>query len=248
VLARAVAQERRVEQEIGRAEERLSQLIAAEVEERARELEHTLARARADSISLLAEEERRIAENHRALVAEREHASGVKLVATLAETQQKIEQRLAEWRQDLEHTLTRLQQEVGRVGERQKELIAESEARIAVDAERIAAESEEQREAVARLREELERTTRAALASAGAELESHAQERRRAVEELADRLRRREHSVREHIEREEAEAAARIQSGFADVERRQVEALERGVERATTRLAEAAVLQFADDV
>jgi hypothetical protein len=248
VLSRAVARERRVEQEILRAEQRLAQLVQQETEARERELELALARARADSVSLLQEEERRIAENHRSLVAEREHASAVKLVATLAETQQKVEQRLGEWRQDLDRTLARLQGEVGRVGERQKELIAEAEARIAIDAERIAAESEEQRATIARLREETERTTREALSAAAAEIESHSQVRRRALDELGERLRRRETSLLEHIERDEAEAVARIQVGFAEVERRQVEALERGVERASGRLSEAAVQMFGDEV
>jgi hypothetical protein len=248
VLLRAVARERRVEQEIARAEQRLAEQIDSEAAERALELERTLARARADSVSLLQEEERRIAENHRGLVAEREHASGVKLVAALAETQQKVEQRLTEWRQDLDRTMTRLQQELARVGDRQRELIGEAEARIGVDAERIAAESEEQRAAILRLREDLERTTRDALVSAAAELESHSQERRRALEELAERLRRRERSIAEHIEREEAEAVQRIQVGFADIERRQVEALERAVERSSTRFAEATSQLFADEI
>jgi hypothetical protein len=199
-------------------------------------------------VSLLQEEERRIAENHRGLVAEREHASGVKLVAALAETQQKVEQRLVEWREDLDRTMTRLQQELSRVGERQRELIGEAEARIAIDAERIAAESDEQRAAIARLREDTERTTRDALASAAAELEGHSQERRRALDELAERLRRREHSIAEHIEREEADAVQRIQSGFAEVERRQVEALERAVERSSRGFADATAQLFADEI
>jgi hypothetical protein len=248
VLLRAVTRERRVEDQIARAEERLDEVVRRAAESRARELELTLARARADSVSLLQEEERRIAESHRELVAEREHASAVKLVAALAETQQKVEQRLGEWRQDLDRTLARLQDEVSRVGERQKELIAEAEARIAVDADRIAVESDDQRAALARLREEIERTTREALAAAAAELESHSQERRRAIDEIAERLRRRETSLLEHVEREEAEAIGRIQIGFAEVERRQVEALERSVERTATRLSEAAVQMFGDEV
>jgi hypothetical protein len=248
VLSRAVARERRVEQEIQRAELRLAELIHGEAEERARELERTLARARADSVSLLQDEERRIAESHRSLVAEREHASGVKLVAALAETQQKVEQRLVEWRQDLDRTIARLQQELARVGDRQRELIGEAEARIGIDAERITAESDEQRAAIARLREDLERTTRDALAAAASELESHALERRRVLEELADRLRRRELTIAEHIEREEADALQRIQTGFAEVERRQVEALERSVERSSARFAEATSQLFADEI
>ncbi len=54
--------------------------------------------------------------------------------------------------------------------------------------------------------------------------------------------------MREAIEREEGEALQRIQSTFADVERRLVDRLERVVERTTQQHAEAAALQFADTI
>ena len=56
-------------------------------------------------------------------------------------------------------------------------------------------------------------------------------ERRRALQEVADRLRRRERDLRERIDHEETEAVQRIQVRFEDVERRQVEQLQRAVER-----------------
>src|SRR2546421_220014 len=62
---------RRVDEQLVRAQARLSSQIAREVDERNAELERTLARARADSISLLAEQERRIAEERRSSALER---------------------------------------------------------------------------------------------------------------------------------------------------------------------------------
>ena len=50
------------------------------------------------------------------------------------------------------------------------------------------------------------------------------------------------------IEREEADATRRIQAGFADVERRQLEQLERILARATSSYSDAATQQFADTV
>ena len=110
---------------------------------------------------------------------------------------------------------------------RQKQLIAEAEARIAADAERLEAESEQQRAALVRLREEIDARDAGAVAAGTAELETL---RGRAAPRAARAqraLRRRERELRELIEREETDAMQRIQAGFADVERRQVEQLER---------------------
>ena len=63
------------------------------------------------------------------------------------------------------------------------------------------------------------------------ELESHERDRRRALHEVADRLRQRERELRERVAAEEAEAIQRIQAGFADIERRQLDQLKRVVER-----------------
>ena len=65
-----------------------------------------------------------------------------------------------------------------------------------------------------------------------AELEAHAAEGRRAAEEMRQRLKARDRRLIERIEREELDVAKRIQGRFADVERRQLETLE----RQTTRL------------
>src|SRR5919108_144127 len=49
---------------------------------------------------------------------------------------------------------------------------------------------------------------------------------------------------RKRVEREETDVVKRIQARFADIERRQVENLERATGQAAGRFAEAAALQF----
>ena len=61
-------------------------------------------------------------------------------------------------------------------------------------------------------------------------------------------MRRRERTLAEQIEREETEAMRRMHASFADVERRQIEQLERIIGRATTSYSEAAGQQFADAI
>jgi uncharacterized phage infection (PIP) family protein YhgE len=238
----------RVDEQLARAQSRLHSLVAREAEERAAELERVLARARADSASLLTEQERRIAEDRRAAAAERSQASVDELGEALTKTQQQIEARFNAWNDDLERAQNAVVDQLAQLAQRQKQLISEAEARIAADAERLEAESEQQRAGLVRLRDDLARATQEAVTTGGSELDSFAAERRRALHELNERMRRRERQMSELIEREETEAMRRIQAGFAEVERKQIEQLDRILQRATTSYSDAAAQQFADTV
>jgi hypothetical protein len=239
---------RRTDEQLARAQGRLNSLIAKEAEERGAELERTLVRARADSASLLAEQERRIAEERRAAAAERTRTSGDELGEALTAAQQQVEARLAAWGDDLERAQRGVADQLTQLAQRQKQLISEAEARIAVDAERLEGESEQQRAGLVRVREEIARATQEVGEAGTAELEGYASERRRALHELNERIRKREREMLELIEREETDATRRIQASFADVERRQLEHLERILARATTSYSDAATQQFADTV
>ena len=207
VLARALQRSSRIDAELEHAQARLREFVTREAEDRAAELERILARARADSISLLAEQERRIAEERRRVVVERETAAGAELMAAVARTQQQVEQRLQDWTRDLERAAEAIRTRLIELGQRQRQLTAEAEARLGADADRLQAESEEQREALVRLRGELQQAMEQAVAVARNELDVHAADRRRALQELGERLRRREREVAETIERGEADRA-----------------------------------------
>ena len=247
-LVRALARGRRLDTELTRAEKQLRDLVAAETAKTAEELERALARSRAEAISQLAEEERRVAEERRRELGEREQQAGAAFSATLAEVERRVESRVAGWTDDLERAQLNLGTQLERLFEKQKQLLHDAEARIAADAERLTSSTEEERAAIVRLREELGKAAEQVVAGSTAELESHAAERRRALHELSERLRRRERELSERIEREESEAVQRIHSGFADLERRALDQLERSNERAWQRFSEAAALQFADAV
>jgi hypothetical protein len=233
-----------VEAELERARDELTRVIREESQTRAAEIQRMLARERADSLSRLQEEERRIAEERRRAVAEQERDAVARLTAGLAETQQRIEQRLASWADDLERTKQSLTAELGKLKQSQQAVVAEAEARIHADRDKIDEAGELQAAAFAKLREELERLAESAVATVGAELETHAAQGRRSVHEMNDRLRARDRRIVERIEREEADVVKRIQARFADLERRQLESLQRTTDQAASRFAEAAALQF----
>ncbi len=243
-LRHALIQGEQIEAHLVEAQESLNALVTQEAADRAAELERTLARARADSMSLLVEEERKLAEDHRREFAERERAAAASLTEGLTATQAQVEQRLAGWAQDLDRAADATKLRIAELAQRQKQLVSEAELRLAADADRLAAESEELRAGVQRLRVELDKALEEALAGARTELESQAAERRRSLQELDERMRRRERELLERIEREEAEAAQRIRAGFEDVQRRQLEQLQRVVERATATYSDDAAQQF----
>lgn len=243
-LRKGTERARNVDRAVAEARTRLDELVAAEVELRAVELERMLSRARADSLSALAEEERRIAADRRAVVVEREREAGARLAEALAAVQRQVEQRIRDWRDDLDRTQATLSAQVTRLGERQRELVTKLDARLAAEGQRLAAASDEQRAEVARLRSQLEQAVSQSVEAVTGELDAHAAERRRALREVGETLAKREQAMGERISREESEASGRIQAAFADIERRQVEKLQRVVDRASERFAEAASVQF----
>ena len=247
-VRRGIHHARRVEREITRAEARLAAQVGQGADERAAELDRVLARARAESLSIIANEERRIVESRRDAIAEHERATSRELSDALAETQRRVEQRLAAWTEDLERAQVNLHEQLQRLAARQRRLIEDAQERLASDAERLESESEGQREALVKLREEVAGATQRSIELARAELETHSVERRQALTELTERIRTRERELREALEREQSEALQSIQSMFTDVERRLVERLERVVERTTAQHVDAAAMQFSEAI
>jgi hypothetical protein len=244
LLKRARARARTLEREIERGKTRFDEVVAQEAEIRAVELEQALAFARAQALSVLAAEERRITEERRRDVAEREREATTKLTAALAEAQRSVEQRFADWGSDLIQLQQSLAGELERIGQRQQQLTAGVEAKIADEAERLQAALDEHRALIGKVREDLERATQEVARAADAVLETHAAERRRALHEVAERLRRRERELQEQIDHEQAEATQRVATQLQDVERRQLEQVRRAVARDGQHAAEAASQQF----
>ena len=227
-----------------RRQGRLQALVAEETASSAEELKTQLARMRADSLSILAKEERKIADERRRELAERERAAGEELADALAIDDTPRRRAAARVDGRPRPRATEPRDAPARLEQRQKQLIADAEARIEAEASELVSTSDEQRASVLRLREELERSAQSAVSEALEELEAHTAERRRVIEEIADRLRRREQALMEQVERGETEAASRIEMSFADIERRQVEQLQRVIAREAERYAEAAGVQF----
>ncbi len=213
---------------------------AAHVEE----IRRTLARERADTMSQLAAEERRLGEERRSIVAERERRVSEGLSDTLADVERRLDERLQGVSDDLDRAERHLEAQLARLTQRQQQAIADVEARIEREAAELGTTSDEQRRAVVQLREELERAAASAVTEALDELEAHTIERRRSVEEITERLRIREAAIAEGIEQAETDARARLELTLIEFERRQTERLERVTEREIERHAQLAATAF----
>ena len=248
ILRRLVQQGRDVDASLAAARDELDALVRRETENRAAELERTLTLARAQSLSRLVEEERRMAEERRVAVNERERQANAELGETLTKIQARIGARLGEWTADLQRSDQELSAQIASLRQRQEQLLAQAAARLGVETERLETVSEEQQDRLAALAAQFERVARETAESAHSAIDTHESERRRALQEVAERLRERERELRERIGAEEAEAIQRIQAGFADVERRQIDQLKRIVERTSSSFSEALTRQFGEEI
>lgn len=232
------------DEELERAKARFDEIVGHEIEQRAADLERTLALSRSESLSALLDEERRITEERRRDVAERERDASAKLAEALNGAQRRVEERLAGWGTDLEQLQESLAGELARIGQRLTLLTADAEGKLVEEADRLQGFVDEHRALIGKLRDDLERAAQEVARAAATDLEQHAADRRRALHEVADRMRRRERDIQEQIERELGEAVERIGTQLSDVEHRQLEQVRRVVSREATRYAEAAAQQI----
>jgi hypothetical protein len=145
VLRKVRAHNRMLEREIESGKVAFDEIVAAEVAQRSEELERTMARLRADALSGLAEEERRIADDRRRDVAERERDATARLMEQLVLAQAGVEERLTDWASDVEKLQAGLADDLRRIEARQQQAMAELEAKIGNDEDRLQGRARGQR-------------------------------------------------------------------------------------------------------
>jgi len=243
-LRRSRARRDDVAQQIAIARTAVRKAVEEETEAQVAEIRRVHARERAESASALAEEERRLSDERRAVFLDRERKAGDELSDLLARSERRLEERLRGFSDDLERAQRHLETQLARLQQQQTQALLEVEARIETEAAELGSTAEEQRKAVFRLREELERAASAAVAEALDELETHTTERRRAIDEINDRLRVRETAINESLERAETDVRARLDVLLVEWERRQTANLERVMEREVERHAQLALVSL----
>ena len=238
--SRAIATDALVAEARAAIQAAVEEETAAHVEE----IRRTLARERADTISQLAAEERRLGEERRSTFAERERQTSEQLADTLVGVERRLDERMQGIVDDLERAQRHVETQLVRLTQRQQQAVADVEARIDREAAELGSTNDEQRRAVVRLREELEHAAASAVTEALDELEAHTIERRRSIEEITERLRAREAAIAEGIEQAETDARGRLELTLIEFERRQTERLERVTEREVERHAQIAATAF----
>ena len=243
-LRRSRARAARTEELVTAARRAVRAAAEEQAAAQSEQLRVAVSRAHADALSTYAAEERRLSDERRGELAVRERELSERLAETLAGVERRVEERLHAWEADLERAQRALDGQVSVLEQHQQQRIADVEARLEAEAAELGTTADHQRAAAIRLREELEATAKNALAEALDELQVQAADRRRVVEEIADRLRQREQAMNEQIDRAESDARGRLEIAFSELERRQVEQLDRAATREVDRLSEAGALEF----
>jgi hypothetical protein len=243
-LKRSHARAVRTEQLVSEARRAVRAVAEEESTTQAEQLRVAIARAQADSLSAYVTEERRLSDQRRGELAVRERELSERMAELVAAVEQRVEERLRAWESDLERAQNALQGSVATLEQRMRQRIAEVESRVAAESDELDSTIDEQRAAAMRLREELETSARDALARSLEEVQLQADDRRRTIDELNERLRQHEHAVTEQVDHAESEARTRIELAFAELERRQVEHLERAIAREIDTRSEAGSLEF----
>ena len=243
-LTRARARATASDELVAAARKRLRETVEEETAQHAEEIRRVLARERAESVSALAAEERKLADTHRGEFAARERRAGELLAVTLAEVERRVAERLRSFTDDLDRSQRHIETQLGRLEQRHREAIADVEQRITAEAADLGSTADEQRKTVVRLREELERAAGQAVTEALDELESQTVERRRSIADITERLRARETALAEGVEKAETDARGRLEIEFVEFERRQTERIGRVLERELERHVQVAALAF----
>jgi hypothetical protein len=243
-LKRSHARAVRTEQLVSEARRAVRAVAEEESTTQAEQLRVAIARAQADSLSAYVTEERRLSDQRRGELAVRERELSERMAELVAAVEQRVEERLRAWESDLERAQNALQGSVATLEQRMRQRIAEVESRVGAESDELDSTIDEQRAAAMRLREELETSARDALARSLEEVQLQADDRRRTIDELNERLRQHEHAVTEQVDHAESEARTRIELAFAELERRQVEHLERAIAREIDTRSEAGSLEF----
>jgi hypothetical protein len=220
---------------IADATARIRVAVEEETAAHADEIRRLLARERAESMSALAAEERRLGEERRAAFAERERVTSDGLADSLARVERRLEDRLQAFSDDLDRAQRHLGQQIESLEQRRRQALADMQHRIDAEAAELGSTADEQRRVVLRLREELERAAGQAVTEALDQLEAQTVERRRVIDEITERLRLRESAIAESIEKAENDLRARIDVMVIGWEQRQTERLERVTEREIER-------------
>ena len=236
--AAALASDRLVED----ARRAVRESVAAETAAHTEEIRRTLARERAETASVLAADERRLAEERRVAFEQRERGASDRLADEFARVERRLEERLRGFAEDLDRAQRHLETQLVRLQQRNQQAIADVESRLEAEAAELGSTADEQKKTVLRLREELERAAGQAVTEALDELETQTIERRRAIEEITERLRAREAAVADSIEKAETDVRARLDVVLVEWERRQADRLARVTEREVERHAQIAMM------
>ena len=243
-LNRLRARDARLTATVEQGHTHIDERIESHARQRARELEHTLARERARSQHELVEQERELAEARSAAIANAEQTASDELLRRIASSQDALTARVSGWSADLTRAQAEQAQRIEDAERVQRATLTAQRAELDEHQRALHDLGREQQSHLEELKTEFSDSVSTLGETLHRELEVEEQHFRREIAQLSDRLKAVSHSLREDAYREELDARARLSADIGGAERRVVASFEKTLERAADRVAEEAERRF----
>ena len=233
-----------VESSLGHIDER----IDSHARQRAKELEHTLARERARSQHALVDQERELAKARMSAIAHVEQTASDDLMRRIGTAQDELTARIGDWSSDLARAQDEQARRIEDSDRTQRAALSSQREQLEEHETALREITKEQQSQIEELRSEFTELLSTLSESLHRELEIEEQHFRREIAQLSDRLKAVSHSLREDAYREELDARTRLAADIGEAERRVVTSFEKTLERAADRVAESAERRFDEQI
>ena len=248
VLNRLRARDLRLVALTEQAFKQIGERIDSHAAERARELEHTLARERARSQHALIEQERELATARRTAVSHAEAAATDELLARVRSAQDDLATRIGTWSGDFTRAQDEQAQRIEDHDRAQRSALSSQREQLDEHEKALHIQTEDQRSRAEKLSVEFSELISKLDEGLHRELEIQEQHFRREITQLSERLKAVSQSLRDDAYREELDARTRLAADIGAAERRVVGSFEKSLERAAERIAETAERRFDEQI
>ena len=247
-LNRLRARDMRLIALVEQAFEHVDERIESHAKQRAKELEHTLARERAHSQHALVDQERELAKARLAAIAQAEQASSDDLLRRIAAAQDQLSARVMGWAADLERAQSEQASRIEQQNLAQRSELSAQRDELDEHTRMLRSLTDERASEAEKIRDDFSGHLATLAETLHKELELEDQQFRREVAQLSERLKAVAQSLRDDAYREELDARTRLASDISAAERRVLTSFEKSLERAAGRVAETSERRFDEQI
>lgn len=247
-LQRLRLRDRRFTASLEGAYEHIDRRLASHADQRAAELNQTLASERARSRHLLMEQERELAEERRKALTVAGEQAADELMRGGAAVHDQLIDRVRGWSEDLTREQERIAARLESEAREQTSILDAQRSAVDEHSRALHGLGRNQEQMIEEARVEFAGLMGKLTEKMRNEIDDQAHYHRREVAQLAERLKAVSATLREDAYREELDARTRLATDIEEAERRVVASFDRSLERAADRAVETAERRFDEQI